>query len=122
MILDTVPETQTWYYRVRQTDFDGTVSVSQVVAAEPFTNNNPGSLIIGTSNGNDDVVVYFTSQNETEFSLSVIDVAGRLLYVQNVTALEGQNSWIIPGNIFPRGICFVMLQNNQTLLREKHFR
>lgn len=119
-IPDNVPERQTWYYRIRQTDFDGSISVSQVVSASPG-NIDEDALMIG-SNENNGLIVYFTADDEINYDLLVYDLAGRLVYSMNVESVEGPNAWEIPAVVLPSGMSMVVLQNNTSMYRKKIIR
>lgn len=118
---DNVPERKTWYYRIRQTDFDGTMSISQVVSADPGNDGENDALII--SNGeNNDLIVYFTANEDMQFDLMLYDIAGRLLYLQSVEAIDGPNAWEIPAEVLPVGMSMIMLQNSTRVYWKKHIR
>lgn len=121
-IYDFVPETREYYYRIRQTDYDGTISVSQWIVAEPPAANGYGTLTVYSGSDNGSVTIGFASQTDQSFTLSITDVAGRLIYAEMVEATEGQNYWEIPENAFPSGISFVVLQNEKQLFRERVFK
>jgi hypothetical protein len=82
-----VSESKRSYYRLEQTDFDGTSTLSEVIAVECKPANN-GAIEFGFSPGQ--VVISFKGLEQKKYSLQIFDNLGRLMY-QSKALLEMQN-------------------------------
>lgn len=110
------------YYRLKQTDFDG-----------QFTYSDLRPVYFGKSNIFDITNVYAAMENTGEFKieflyntespldLTITDVEGRVVYSQaNVAATPGANT-IYVNQQLPHGVYFVVLRNTDQTVNRKFF-
>lgn len=110
------------YYRLKQTDFDGQYSYSDL-----------RPVYFGKSSQFDITNVYAAMENAGEFKIEFIynteapldvtitDVEGRVVYSQsNVAATPGANT-IYVNQQMPHGVYFVVLRNNEQTVNRKFF-
>jgi len=110
------------YYRLKQTDLDGQFSYSDLVAVD-FARKGGFEIlnVVGTAEQNGEFQVEFVYDSELPLTAVVTDAAGRVVYRQdNLSASPGINR-ISFGQALPRGIYFVVLQNQQKAVNRKFF-
>jgi hypothetical protein len=108
----------TRYYRLRQTDLDGTVSYSatRAVAFEGLqvgmaTYPNPFS---------DDMTLEVLAEQEDQLHLTVTDVLGRVVLSREVALLKGSNKVDLSlGNHYPKGLYLISARFNGTVQQAK---
>ncbi|MBL0309811.1 MAG: T9SS type A sorting domain-containing protein [Bacteroidetes bacterium] len=90
---DKQPLSGVSYYRLRQTDFDGTTTHSQIVAVS-FNSSYSQSFNAFVGENQNFNVSFQTNVNE-RLSLSVFDVAGRKVISQDANATKGNNMILV---------------------------
>jgi hypothetical protein len=94
---DFEPITGVSFYRIRQVDFDGQFSFSEIVSAN-FSDLKE-EMIVYSENGI--VTVNITSKNETDATLTIIDMTGKSLIREHYIINEGSNSFTSgTGNLY----------------------
>jgi hypothetical protein len=100
-LIDEKPLNGISYYRLKQTDFDGKFEYSKIVKVE-FTGKEAGLSLNAYPNPTSDFVnLQINGLNETA-TLQVMDMTGRLIYVQNI-AKGTKQSELNLGN-YPAGM------------------
>ncbi len=99
------------YYRLKQVDFDGTFSYSDVIKiVRKTTSIAIENVFPSPTRGN--TTVQFIGARDAEVTISVIDVVGRTHSSQLFQAIEGENQTEIDFSSFASGIYFIMLETN----------
>ncbi len=103
------------YYRLKQTDFDGRFSYSEIVAV----NFSGLSFMIypNPATGNLFLVCHATSKQEIR--IKMIDVCGRLIKQRTETAEEGENLYQMDLGNCAKGMyqMIILQKNNSTMLK-----
>jgi len=111
------------YYRLKQTDLDGQYSYSDLVAVD-FARKGAGFEILnvfGTAEQNGEFQVEFVYDSELPLTAVVTDASGRVVLRQdNLNASPGINRLGF-GQALPRGIYFILLQNQEKAVNRKFF-
>lgn len=105
------------YYRLKQTDYDGQFTYSQLVAVS--NNRGPAELTIFPNPATDYFKLDLSRRKNSSFSLSVVDVAGKLYFHQAGSTDEVMGELTVPTDKLPPGVYFVELLSNNVLERGK---
>lgn len=105
-----------YYYRLKQTDFNGTYKYSNIVAVAIDDN---GIFIIKPNpitTTSDVIYTCFDSENAT---LKIFDYRGRLVILKELICTKGQNISTIDLSDQPDGMFFVTLTTNEKVYKTK---
>jgi len=97
------------YYRLRQTDFDGRFSFSQVVAVDRGP-AGAGFRITGAAPSLDQLRIHYYCPENGEVLAALYDNAGRRLYQQALFSKKGANQRILDLAGLPRGLYILQLR------------
>lgn len=78
-LVDNEPITQTTYYRLKQTDFDGKSSFSEIIAVAPQIDDFSQSLNVFIHNVNDDIYISLHGTANTLYKYTIIDMLGKTI-------------------------------------------
>lgn len=103
------------YYRLKQTDFDGKFSYSNIVAVN-FSQDQ--KLTVFPNPVKDIVALYFLSIGNQSYALKIVDNKGRLVRIENdILTEDGMNTLQVNLSTFNNGIYFLSLFNDATSLK-----
>jgi hypothetical protein len=111
------------YYRLKQTDFDGKYTYSQVVTIKNGISKMKTDLMIQSVSPNpfeNRFTLAFTKKTDGPVKFILMNGAGRILSSQVINSEEGYNTFEYEnnGNIVP-GIYFIVLMNNDQKIVHK---
>jgi hypothetical protein len=90
------------YYRLRTVDFDGRYQISKVISlSRELTTTN--AISVFPSPTSDKVSVQFIAQKSGDVNIQVLDLTGRVVLTQQLTAVEGLNNSEVSLNSLPSG-------------------
>ena len=112
--VDANPFGGTNYYQLKQIDFDGKSSTSYTVAVDSKISETHITVIASSSSVN----IGITSPNESDGKLSLFDMSGRKITLQNIKLSKGYNSIVLNENL-NTGVHFVTLENEGKLYSQK---
>ena len=96
------------YYRLRQVDFDGQESKSQIVAVSFLENN---VLNVFPNPAQTAIQYRFNSAADGVVNFELIDVLGKVIISQQVNVTKGQNtSEAFDISFLPQGVYFIQLK------------
>ncbi|PIQ14564.1 MAG: hypothetical protein COW67_13015, partial [Flavobacteriales bacterium CG18_big_fil_WC_8_21_14_2_50_32_9] len=101
-----IENVSTYYYRLKQTDFDGQFEYFDVIA---IARKNTNKLNVFYYNKQ----LHFSDDHTKEFSVTVLDVSGRIIY-ENKQATTKVNL-----DFLTQGIYIYQLRTNNTVLSNK---
>lgn len=110
----------TVYYRLRQTDFDGATSFSNVISLP--LEKRPVFDIIELVEMEGELEISFSTNSANEVSARVYDLDGRLLNQTEVSPEEGFNSLTINTSALNSGIYVLVLVNGEQVVTRKFAR
>lgn len=99
------------YYRLKQTDFDGTSKYSDVVAVSCADAATTFNLINAYDQENGNMAIVFSAGDNELYTVTLYDARGRLITTTSGKSYSGQNQISIPVGDLARGIYLVNLQN-----------
>ena len=106
--LDKTPLQGTNYYRLKQMDFDGRFEYSKILSVYFGQKNLDVSIFSAT---NDFIKLNIFSQNEDDATISIIDINGRVVSVQNVF-LNAKDNQIDLNSSLQNGMYIVKINTN----------
>ncbi len=118
---DTKPQLGLNYYRLRQTDFDGSSTLSDIVVID----YQPKSRVVVQPNpfSSAGFQLSYLSQTEVAIDIEVIDITGRVVYRAIEAVGEGMNNFQLATNAWSPGVYILRLrqgewETNQRLLKQ----
>jgi len=115
-----VATSNTVYYRLAQTDFDGAFTYSDVISVN-LKNRNELDVTNVALAGNE-LSVNFVSPTDGDTEISVYDLTGRMIATNTEVATEGYNTTNLSLNTNQTGIFVVRITNGQTQTVRKIFK
>ncbi len=113
---DSHPYSGTNYYRLKQTDYDGHFSYSDVVAVN-F--NYKQKFYPSFNSSTQEINIAFYSSAKCKSKISIYDVNGRVVYSTEKESQQGQNNYSIPVALLSKGMYFVTLENDFETIQAK---
>lgn len=106
------------YYRLRQTDFDGTTTVSHMVTGG--CSSAGGIEIVNAWDDGGNVNVVVTSSEDHVFDLTLLDAHGRTMLARRSEVVgKGLTRLMFPSQDIATGIYIIQLHNNQQMLSRR---
>ena len=119
--IDEKPFKGVSYYRLRQTDFDGKISYSQMEVINVDGNVSEG-LAVFPNPSKDDAYISFNSTQDGVGVLKIYDVTGNLVYSATVEAQVGSNSVHINVAGLSKGLYLsTLILGNEKELKKSRF-
>jgi len=116
--LDKLAPSGISYYRLSQTDFDGTIHsvgiVSLLRGEESFdiTNLLPNPVI-------DELTIWYTSDKSAEVNVTIYDAIGRTMHSNTQDALNGVNSLSFSVEDYSPGMYFATITEGDRVITKK---
>jgi len=102
----------TAYYRLKQTDFDGAFTYSNIISVN--LENRDELEVTNISVVGNELSVNFVAPTEGATEISIYDLTGRMIATNNQVATEGYNTTNLALNANQTGIFIVRITNGQT--------
>ena len=104
------------YYRLQQTDFDGSSTTSKVIALQRGESKGELEIISVTPLGNyQHIDIGFYAPSIGRVNAKVFDVSARLVYSTSIEAMEGFNTLQINTQTYSQGMYLLQLQHGETV-------
>ena len=111
--LDPVPFPGRNYYRLKQIDFDGQFTYSQVIEVA----NIQTQASLQVSHQSSSIDLQLANPERRPFSLSIIDPSGRISWRSGV--VEGESTWVKAIPVEVKGTYFISVNMGETILYER---
>lgn len=115
---DNQPFSGVTYYRLKQTDFDGTYTYSSVISASCST-DEPFTVHVVTLNSSHELQLTFSAEVGETYVFNLYDIQGRLLLNKSTTAISGTNEIHINIPEVSEGIYMIALMNSKKFFGQK---
>ena len=110
---DPLSHQKTVYYRLKQSDYDGTFTYSGIVSVPPENNATLiTSIYPNPSSGN--TTFSFDSEEGGMFQLLIYDLNGKTIYSAVVAGIKGENKFDLNLFDFASGNYFISISNGNT--------
>ena len=117
---DFNPYSGTSYYRLMQTDFDGTSRYSDVIAANPCpTINRLDSVANAFSDGTGAITIQISSINENQYDISIYDLMGKRVFTVHEKVSAGQNEFKFDISFLSKSIYMISISNDLSVFTKK---
>jgi hypothetical protein len=104
------------YYRLKQTDYDGHYSYSDVVAVN-F--NNRQKFYSAYNSTTQELNIAYYSAGKCVNKITLYDLNGRRVFDLEKESEAGQNNYFIPAAFLSKGMYFLTLENDQETMQTK---
>jgi hypothetical protein len=119
-LIDNAPYDGLSYYRLKQTDFDGKSTIFDLKAVEFATAHNGLSFdLIPNPAGSDQVYVNLEGISDSEVSVNVFDVAGKLVYSKAIMLSSSGTAALELNNLLSSGLYMVRVADAQNVQTKK---
>ena len=115
---DFIPLGGVSYYRLKQTDFNGKESYSEIIAVN---NKNKNSIQLISYFVNDDKIFNLTFQTheKKETEINIFDSLGKVVYKKKINSIEGLNQFDLILPLLKQGSYVFNILYNQEIISEK---
>ena len=100
----------TFYYRLKQTDFNGKYKYLKIISAQPCGEES-NDVINAYNNNSGSFVITINSMANTHYSISLYDINGVLVETKMQTVSKGNNSYVLDARSLSKGIYIIEVQN-----------
>jgi len=113
------------YYRLKQTDFDGTFTYSNIVSINNIgeESKNEGYLLLYPNpvNSNNSFYIEFIDISDKEYNIELRDILGRVYYSKFIHNADIEKRYKVQlNNNIPKGVYFIVARSDQnTILYKK---
>jgi len=108
------PTVGTNYYRLSQTDFDGTEKVADVIAVD-FKSGQIVATVIPNPIRQNEINLQYTSPQNANVEVEVIDMTGKVLIQKIISVVEGENNIMLPAQNWSSGVYYLRTIQSQTI-------
>ena len=112
--LHTDPTVGINYYRLSQTDFDGTNKIADVITVDFKSDKIVATVVPNPIRQNEINLKYISPQN-TSVEVEAIDITGKVLIQATVSVSEGENNIQLPIENWSAGVYYLRTIQNQTI-------
>ena len=106
-----------FYYRLKQTDYDGSSEFLNVIFVSAALNNVLLNTYFDPLSHTLSVETYFEEAGEYQFA--VMDACGRAVYNNQEIAVKGKNAFYVPLTLFSNGVYFIKVSGKNISLQSK---
>lgn len=96
----------TSYYRLKQTDFDGSSATSKIISINTESKKSLNALVVPNPSGSGNVSLNFTSESEGKANLKIYSISGQLIKSFEIQSLKGKNTFDVNVEELSKGMYF----------------
>jgi len=109
---DKLPYSGVSYYRLKQTDFDGQSTYSNIESVNMRNEESPIEMTIYPNPAVDKTIhISFNAEAKQAYTIQIFDAVGKLIYVQEVAASKGMNEEVVSLPTVSEGLYHVEIGN-----------
>ncbi|HMT30176.1 MAG TPA: T9SS type A sorting domain-containing protein, partial [Bacteroidia bacterium] len=117
-IIDITPLQELNYYRLKQTDIDGSFKYSDIISKTSCNSDQPVHIYTYVESNRDIQLVMETNAAETA-TVTVTDLSGRVVYHHAVKVGDGFNQFTVPAQSFSQGMYMISLKGELNSYSDK---
>lgn len=118
--IDVDPRKGWAYYRLKQTDFDGTVTTSKVIAVGECNKSTYNTSTYAYFNPDQqNIKVFISTDIPSRFSVSLYNAMGKLIALKYLVSSIGKNQIAFEGLNLQAGVCIVVIRASETKFTHK---
>jgi hypothetical protein len=102
------------YYRLSQTDFDGTFKVENIIAVD-FKSDQVVATVIPNPIRQNEINLNYISPQNSDLEVEVIEMTGKVLIQITISVSEGENNIQLPAQNWASGVYYLRTIQNQTI-------
>ncbi len=114
---DANVKTGTYYYRLKQTDFNGMFQYSNVVPVTIADESNAFSVVPNPANNSTDI--FYQVYDDAPSLLKILDAQGKLVYSERIENVRGKRKHTINLSKFSNGLYFIRMATNAKIYSVK---
>lgn len=115
---DSQPYSDVSYYRLKQTDFDGTFTYSPVISSS-CGSDEPFNVQVIALNASHELQLTFSAEEGESYVFSLYDIQGKLLVNKSESTVAGTNEVHVILPEISEGIYLIALQNSKKFFGQK---
>ncbi len=104
---------QTYYYRLKQIDYDGQFEYSEVITATFEDSKATVSEFYPNPTLNGSTTLNYTATADATLSITIYSITGQLLHTENKMVNAGDNTLTFDVSNLPKGTAFVKLSDDE---------
>jgi hypothetical protein len=108
-----------YYYRLKQTDFDGQYAYSAIATVTIDGDDDDDVMIVKPNPTIGKAEILYKSKNGTYSELSVLDSKGQLIISEKIISKKGDNKYTIDLSTHMDGIYYIMLSVEDKIYKSK---
>ncbi|MGD0711065.1 MAG: hypothetical protein ABR968_07755 [Bacteroidales bacterium] len=113
---DAEPYSDISYYRLKQTDFNGNFTYSNIATSSCSTEDQMSMIVTQSDYG---VNVFITPGSDKNLALSIFDISGKMMFYKHINTID--NPLTLNPTIFTEGIYIFRLQSETEDVVKKAF-
>jgi hypothetical protein len=109
---------QIYYYRLKQTDYDGKFSYSRVIIVNP---NVSETQLLKNYIANGNLIIDIQSAYDQNMQIDLFDISGKLIQSNRISAQKGRNNYRIQLQSISKGIYLMRVYSDSDMMLRKLF-